>query len=247
MKSGSFDGIANKFDKNIYGTSKGRLRHALLTHYLSDTLENPAALEVLDAGGGTGMMSYEFAKHGHAVDVLDISTEALDIARVKLAEFTSTNFICGGVDTLNKKYDVIVCHALLEWLDEPLQTLLCLIGHLRENGVLSLSFFNADAMLFNNAIYGNFDYIAKGMKVRNAVRLNPHNPQSPRAVIDALSNVADVKIELQAGIRCFHDYMRDTSMQNSHFDQILSLEKRYGTQAPYMWLGKYFYIRLKKI
>jgi S-adenosylmethionine-dependent methyltransferase len=118
-----------------------------------------------------------------------------------------------------------------------------LVERLNPKGVMSLSFFNQDAMLFNNAIYGKFDYIAKGMKVRNEVRLNPHNPQSPPKVLEKLSTMDNVRVDLSAGIRCFHDYMRDTTMRSSHFDDILLLEKQYGAQAPYKWLGKYFYIR----
>ena len=34
----NFDGIANKFDENIYGTSKGRLRHQLLLAHLQKDL-----------------------------------------------------------------------------------------------------------------------------------------------------------------------------------------------------------------
>ncbi|WP_371193295.1 methyltransferase domain-containing protein [Glaciecola sp. SC05] len=246
MKSGSFDGIANKFDKNIYGTTKGRLRHALLTHYLVDCLDAETPLSVLDAGGGTGMMSYEFASRGHRVDILDVSSETLDIAKQRLIDFPETNYICGDIGSVERQYDLIICHALLEWLDDPILALDKLIHMLRPEGVLSLSFFNQDAMLFNNAIYGNFDYIAKGMKVRNVVRLNPHNPQSPAKVIAKLEASDHIDIEFKAGIRCFHDYMRDTTMQSTHFDNILMLEKQYGATAPYMWLGKYFYIRLKK-
>lgn len=246
MKSGSFDGIANKFDKNIYGTTKGRLRHELLMYYLADVIGHDSSMNVLDAGGGTGMMSYEFAKCGNAIDILDISTEALDIAKQRLAAFSQTTFICGDISSIQKQYDLIVCHALLEWLDEPLLALAYLIEKLNPKGVLSLSFFNRDAMLFNNAIYGNFDFIAKGMKVRNMVRLNPHNPQSPKTVLTMLEQIDGIDIEITAGIRCFHDYMRDTTLQSSRFDDILTLEKQYGAQAPYKYLGKYFYIRIKR-
>jgi S-adenosylmethionine-dependent methyltransferase len=246
MKNGSFDGIANKFDENIYGTSKGKLRHALLLHYLADVLVASEKLDVLDAGGGTGMMAQVFAAAGHSVEVLDVSQEALDIARQRLADYPSASVVCGGIDSVEKQYDLIICHAVLEWLEQPMSALSNLLSHLNTGGVLSLSFFNKDAMLFNNAIYGNFDYIAKGMKVRNEVRLNPLNPQSPAQVMAFFENQPNIQIESIAGIRCFHDYMRDTTMQSSQFEQILALEKQYGRQAPFMWLGKYIYVRVRK-
>lgn len=246
MTRGSFNGIANKFDKNIYGTTKGKLRHALLCHYLSTELNASSSLKVLDAGGGTGMMSHEFAQCGHQVTLVDVSDESLAIARQRLIDYPSTVFCCADIDTITERYDVIVCHALLEWLDDPLSIINRLVEHLSPNGVLSLSFFNQDAMLFNNAIYGNFDYIAKGMKVRNVVRLNPHNPQSPGHIIHNLNSMVNIELEKIAGIRCFHDYMRDTDMQQTQYEQIFSLEKEYGDKAPYMWLGKYFYIKIRK-
>ena len=35
----SFDKIADKFEKNIYGSSKGQLRHELLVHHLKASLD----------------------------------------------------------------------------------------------------------------------------------------------------------------------------------------------------------------
>jgi S-adenosylmethionine-dependent methyltransferase len=245
MKNGNFDGIANKFDRNIYGTTKGKLRHQLLRFYLDDVLMLPAK-EVLDAGASTGMMAKEFAQVGHNVTLLDISSEALDIARERLSEYHSTRFVNGSLADISKSFDIILCHAVLEWLNEPLIAIEHLLSFVKPEGYLSLSFFNADAMLFNNAIYGNFDYIAKGLKVRNAVRLNPHNPQSPNTVLSFLQARDDIEIKVSAGIRCFHDYMRDVSMQSSQYDALLKLEKELGAKVPFKWMGKYFYILIRK-
>ena len=110
---------------------------------------------------------------------------------------------------------------------------------------LSLSFFNQDANLFANAIYGNFDYIAKGMKVKKQVRLNPKQPLSATRVVEHCESLG-FKIIEKAGIRCFHDYMRDITHQSSKFDDLLALERQYHRQAPYLWLGKYFQLILEK-
>jgi len=246
MKSGSFEGIANKFDKNIYGTTKGKLRHQLLHFYLNDLLHS-SSKNVLDAGAGTGMMARDFADAGHKLTLLDVSEEVLTVARERMSSHLCTQFIHGNLEAIPRQYDIILCHAVLEWLDHPLSAIEQLLNHLTLHGHLSLSFFNADAMLFNNAIYGNFDYIAKGLKVRNVVRLNPHNPQSPESILSYLNMRDGIEIEMTAGIRCFHDYMRDVNMQNTQYEALLNLEKELGAKAPYKWLGKYFYVRIKKI
>lgn len=242
----NFDGIANKFDKNIYGTTKGKLRHHLLLHYLQSWLTCSTPLRVLDLGGGTGMMSLAFAAAGHKVTLVDSSDDVLEIARQRLNEFTTTTLLKCDVMALGnmQHYDLVLCHAVLEWLDKPFDLLHKLTTEMRPDASLSLSFFNQHAMYFSNVLYGNFEYIAQGLKVRNKVRLNPHNPLSPSDVISYLQGLENSQIVHQAGIRCFHDYMFDRSMQQSHFDHILEQEIEYGCQHPYMWLGKYFHLML---
>jgi len=244
-----FNGIANKFDNNIYGTSKGRLRHQVLLHYLSELINTSVPYNVLDAGGGTGMMSLEFAQAGHNVTLCDGSVEVLDIAKQRLAD--ATNACVEHIDILSLNYpqqfDLILCHAVLEWVQEPLVIIDKLFTQLREGGRLSLSFFNRDAALFNNAIWGNFDYIDAGLKARNQVRLNPHNAQRPNDIIEYINHkYPTCIIEHKAGVRCFHDYLQDRSKQVDEYDKILALELKYGATEPYMWLGKYFHLIIRK-
>jgi S-adenosylmethionine-dependent methyltransferase len=267
-----FDGIANKFDENIYGTSKGQLRHRLLLHYLQPYIHSDSSLRVLDAGGGTGMMSMAFCEQGHKVTLYDGSSEVLEIAKQRLAPFIHTseskfdtaiqsnqkgNEQVSGSATiiqadinelaLDERSDVVLCHAVLEWLQHPKKTISRLLSMVEDGGVLSLSFFNRDAALFNNAIWGNFEYIDNGLKVKNQVRLNPHNAQVPADIISYIQqNHSDVEIVHQAGIRCFHDYMADKDKQVEEFDRILQLEKKYGRKVPYKWLGKYFHLIIRK-
>lgn len=181
----------------------------------------------------------------------DISAESLALAREKLLEFSHVEFIQG--DLLNNKEpvvietqaDCVVCHAVLEWTVEPKQVIQDLINFLKPNGLLSLSFFNRDAAVFSNALYGNFEYIEKGLNVRNQVRLNPKNPQRPVDVLSWLQ-ACGLVIEETAGVRCFHDYMRNRDHQIEKYDQLLALEQSLATAEPYKWLGRYFHIVARK-
>ncbi|MFQ3207040.1 MAG: S-adenosylmethionine-dependent methyltransferase [Glaciecola sp.] len=244
-----FNGIANKFDNNIYGTTKGRLRHQMLLHYLSGLINSKIPCDVLDAGGGTGMMSLEFAKAGHNVTLCDGSEEVLDIAKQRLVDTTNTRIEKIDILSLNypQQFDLVLCHAVLEWVQEPLVIVDKLFTQLRKDGRLSLSFFNRDAALFNNAIWGNFDYIDAGLKARNQVRLNPHNAQRPNDIIQYINDkYPTYTIEHKAGVRCFHDYLQDRNKQVVEYDKILALEMKYGATEPYMWLGKYFHLIIQK-
>ena len=240
-----FDGIAEKFSNNIYGTTKGKLRHTLLCDVLSPYVAKP--LRALEIGGGTGVMTAHLASMGHTVTLTDASKDVLEQATSVLNgldNITIRQQYLQAIEDL-ADYDLVVCHAVLEWLDAPFDAIDYIFNNMKSGACLSLSFFNQDANLFANAIYGNFDYIAKGMKVKKQVRLNPKQPLTAMRVVEHCETLG-FKVLEKAGIRCFHDYMRDVSHQSSKFDELLALERQYHKTAPYMWLGKYFHLVMKK-
>lgn len=243
----NFDAIATKFEHNIYGSTKGKLRHELFLHHLNKTLDlHSKPLTVLDAGGGTGEMTLAMLALGHQLTLSDISAETLMLAKAKFGAKDKVAII--QQDILNlapTQYDLVICHAVLEWLKTPLPVIAKLVSLVKPGGYLSLSFFNQDAQRFSNIFYGNFDYVEQGMKVKNQVRLNPNNPQRPQDILAFVATMP-LKVIHQTGIRCFHDYLKDKSQQTSHYEQIKRLEIQYGEQHPYLWLGKYFMIIAQK-
>ncbi|WP_158968846.1 methyltransferase [Paraglaciecola sp. L3A3] len=243
----SFNDIADKFQKNIYGSTKGRLRHELLlAHLIQHTPISYGGMTILDAGGGTGMMTESLLNMQHKVTLTDIAMDPLDIAKQKLTGLGDFSLINADILSLGEQqYDLVICHAVLEWVKNPQQVLVKLASMVKPNGYLSLSFFNRDAQLFGNMCYGNFDYVEQGMKVKNRVRLTPNNPLRPSHVL-AEFEALPLTIKHQAGIRCFHDYLRDLDKQEKHYQQLKKLELEYGWQQPYLWLGKYFQIIAQK-
>jgi S-adenosylmethionine-dependent methyltransferase len=243
----NFDDIANKFELNIYGSSKGRLRHELFMFHLDKTLDlHSKPLMVLDAGGGTGVMSHAMLALGHEVTLTDISADTLRLAKEKFSASDNITIIQQDILSLpQQQYDVVICHAVLEWLQNPLPVIEKLVALVKPGGYLSLSFFNQDAQRFSNVCYGNFDYVEQGMRVKNQVRLSPNNAQKPQEIL-AFTSALPLQIIHKAGIRCFHDYLKDKSQQVSHYEQIKRLELLYGDQHPYLWLGKYFMLIAQK-
>ena len=244
----SFDKFADKFEKNIYGSTKGRLRHELLVHHLHDYASaDLMPLDILDAGGGTGVMTEMMLNLGHRVTLSDISVEALAIAKQKLGNNPNLDIQQTDILSLNseKKYDLVICHAVLEWLQDPFKVITKLVDLVKPGGHLSLSFFNYDAQLFGNMLYGNFDYVEQGMTSKNIVRLSPNNPQKPKKIIAQLETLP-IHIQKMAGIRCFHDYLKQPEKQTSEYEQLKKLEIEYGSTEPYLWLGKYFLIIAEK-
>jgi S-adenosylmethionine-dependent methyltransferase len=244
----SFDKFADKFEKNIYGSTKGQLRHELLVHYLHQSITlDSAPLDILDAGGGTGVMTQVMLNLGHRVKLTDISSEALSLAKDKLGQSNTLEIQHLDILSLDnkKQYDLVICHAVLEWLQAPFEVMRKLVDLVKPGGHLSLSFFNLDAQLFGNMLYGNFDYVEQGMMTKNIVRLSPKNPQKPKVILSQLKTLP-VKVIKQAGIRCFHDYLKQPEKQISEYEQLKQLEIEYGSNEPYLWLGKYFLIIAQK-
>ncbi|MCL5255130.1 MAG: SAM-dependent methyltransferase, partial [Gammaproteobacteria bacterium] len=56
-----------RFEKNIYQTSKGVIRQAVLAADLAALIASEKPLRVLDVGAGIGQVNQLFARQGHQV------------------------------------------------------------------------------------------------------------------------------------------------------------------------------------
>jgi S-adenosylmethionine-dependent methyltransferase len=184
---------------------------------------------------------------GHKVLLTDLSADVLALAEKKLGKQENLTILQTDILSLDadKQYDLVICHAVLEWLENPIKVIHKLVNLVKPNGYLSLSFFNYDAQLFGNMLYGNFDYVEQGMPIKNIVRLSPNNPQKPKTIIAELEKLP-VSMIKKAGIRCFHDYLKEPEKQQVDYAQLKALEIKYGSVEPYLWLGKYFLIISQK-
>lgn len=248
----SFADISHKFGKNIYGTGKGKIREAVLVNDLRAfcEVETQKPLSVLDIGGGQGQLALYLAQQGHHVTLLDISDEMIEVARTRakeadlLAQFSFIHAPLQSLQDHNKQYDLVLCHAVFEWLEAPYDALAMFKKLLLPMGTLSLMFFNADANRFANIIYGNFEYLANNLQVKKKVKLNPNKPLSPGEVIMKAADLG-FKLVQKTGVRCFYDYMRDISTWDTRFDEILALELAHCHEEPYASLGRYCHLILK--
>jgi S-adenosylmethionine-dependent methyltransferase len=125
----NFDGIAAAFEAEIYGSSQGRVRLAVLWADLLESVPGLASggLSVLDAGGGAGHLAIRLARLGHQVVLSDPSGEMLDLAAAAITAAGVTGQVStvrAGLQELpevpgSTAFDVVACHAVLEWLADP--------------------------------------------------------------------------------------------------------------------------------
>ena len=248
---GDFTGISKKFARNIYDSTKGRLRMAVLKRDLLPLIDGPKRT-VLDVGAGLGQGNEWFLAQGHHLIHTDISLEMVQEAQQRHEQLSLGRFAQYIAAPLNElpsqlpgqQFSLILCHAMLEWVEDGQQAIRQLSELLKPGGVLSLMFYNRNAQLMANAVYGNFDYIARGLKVKKTVRLSPQTPHDPEQVLSWLKQTG-LNVTQQTGVRCFHDYLRDIEDQQ-RFDELLELELKYNQQSPFKELGRYQHWLIEK-
>ncbi|MGQ4275780.1 methyltransferase domain-containing protein [Pseudidiomarina sp. E22-M8] len=241
----SFAGLTDKFAKNIYATAKGKIRLAVLERDLAPLFTSTQSLTVLDVGGGIGQLSQHFARHGHHVIHTDIANDMVTKAQrahqqAGLAEQYS--YLAAPLQELperlaGQQFDVVLCHAVLEWLAEPALALPVLKQLLNHDGCLSLMFYNRDAKLMANMVFGNFDYVGADLQVKKRVRMSPQQPIAPAQMVTWL-NQHKLEVTQRTGVRCFHDYLRDPR-DAERFEQLLRLELLHNQTEPFAALGRY--------
>jgi S-adenosylmethionine-dependent methyltransferase len=248
----SFDGIAAKFSRNIYSSTKGKLRQLVLLRDLAelDVLHQPC--QILDVGAGQGQLALALAGQGHSAHLTDISAEMLQLAQQQateqgMAQLTFSQIGLAELAATHKQqYKLVLCHAMLEWLAQPQLAIAQLRQLVAPGGILSLMFYNKDAKRFGNILFGNFDYVAADFQVKKKVSLNPQHPLVPQDVLQWCAQ-AGFSLLGKTGVRCFHDYLRDRTLQQSQFEQLLALELQYNRTEPYASLGRYQHLLLRAV
>ena len=144
-------------------TPEGRLRSDLAFTNLEEFLPARASnsLFALDIGGGTGAAAVRLARLGIHVTLLDSSVEMLDMARCAAREAAVTAKLTlkhGDAAQLSNlfhagSFDVILCHNVLEYVDDPGAVLRAAAGVLRDqSAILSILVRNQTGEVLKAAI-----------------------------------------------------------------------------------------------
>ena len=152
-------------------------------------------------------------------------------------------------DKLTGKYDLILCHAVLEWLAEPKLIMdffdRWLVDDRAEKGVLSLCFYNPASFVYRNLVMGNFNLLHnKDFKADNG-SLTPNHPVAKDEVL-AWINDHHYQILHTSGLRVFHDYSPLKRGGHTNPQAVIDMEVAYSGQDPYKWLGRYLHFLVSK-
>jgi len=251
MEDRNFDKMAEKFEERIYGSFKGEMRLELLREDL-EFLREGKALRVWDAGCGGGRMALWFAEAGHDITGCDISSKLLRQAkeRFEKAGFSSAKLhhksIQETADILPQQ-ELVLFHAVIEWLADPMGVLKLLSGKLTQGGYLSLMFFNHHALIYRNAMRGSWRIrflLEEGWKGKGK-NLTPPHPQKPEELIRWLES-RGFEIVKHTGIRVFYDYMQDDAHNGTDLNEIKELERKYCREETFRDMGRYVHLLARK-
>jgi S-adenosylmethionine-dependent methyltransferase len=140
-------------------------RTAAVWQVLRRELEKHAGREltVLDVGGGTGGFAVPLAEAGHTVTVVDASPDALAALTRRAADAgvaSRVRAVQGDGDALAAlvgpgSVDLILCHAVLEVVDDPAGVVAAIATALRPGGAVSLLVAGRAAAVLGRAINGH--------------------------------------------------------------------------------------------
>lgn len=200
---------------------RASLRTAVVWEVLKEALERRAkaagrdVLDVLDTGGGTGNFAVPAARLGHRVTVVDPSPNALFALETRAAEAGvagRVRGVQGDTDGLfdvveRDGYDVVLCHGVLEYVDDPAEAVRKTVAALRPSGSLSLLAAGLGGAVLARAIAGHFTE-ARHALTDEAGRWGEGDPVPRRFTVEQLSRLvtgAGLEIGAVHGVRVFSD------------------------------------------
>ncbi|MBW1600209.1 methyltransferase [Streptomyces sp. JJ38] len=201
---------------------RAALRTAVVWEVLSEALHRRSeavgrpALDVLDAGGGSGHFAVPLARLGHRVTVVDPSPNALFALERRAAEEGVADRVRGVqgdahdlLDVAERAgYDAVLCHGVLEYVDDAGEGLRNAVAALRPGGgVLSVLAAGLGGAVLARALAGHFT------EARHALgdpqgRYGESDPMPRRFTAEQLSAlVAETGLTVAAvhGVRVFSD------------------------------------------
>jgi S-adenosylmethionine-dependent methyltransferase len=248
-----FGGGADKYAAYLE-TPEGRLRLDLAFANLQDFLPEPDdSSRALDLGSGPGAIGVRLARLGLSVTLLDVSMPMLDFARRAAGEAGVTERIAlkhGNAVQLADlfeagSFDLILCHNVLEFVDDPVAVLCSAARILRgPSGVLSVLVRNQSGEVLKSALL-NGD-LAGAERNLNAewgdeslyggkVRL--FTTDSLRSSLAAASFV----VVAERGVRVVSDYLPTTISRNGNYKQIFELERKLGRRPEFTAMARYIH------
>lgn len=223
---------------------------------LQEFLPTPQAkkpMYALDVGCGTGATAVRLARLGFHVTQLDSSQAMLDIARRTAEEAGVTNRVIlqhGDAAQLTnlfsaESFDVVLCHNILEYADDPAAVLRGAARALRDSSaILSIVAHNQAGEVFKAAIQAGDLAAAEANLTAEwrfeslfGGRVRLFNPPD----LHAMLNTESLTLIAERGVRVLADYLPLRISRRSEYARILELERKLGSRSGYATVARYMH------
>jgi S-adenosylmethionine-dependent methyltransferase len=247
----SFGSGADKYAAYLE-TPEGKLRLELAFANLQELLpQPPASLLALDLGSGPGALGVRLARLGLSVTLMDVSRPMLNLAKRAAQEAAVSERIVlkqGNAAELADlfeagSFDLILCHNVLEFVDDPGAVLrsaarvlrgpfgvLSVLVRNQPGEVLKAALVNGDLAAAERNLHAKWgDESLYGGKVRLFTR------ESLRSVLAD----ASFAVLAERGVRVISDYLPTTISRNENYERIFELERKLGRRPEFAPMARY--------
>jgi S-adenosylmethionine-dependent methyltransferase len=233
----------------------GRLRYSIAEANLLRHLDDLGgeSLRILDLAGGDGGDAVRLAARGHHVTIVDCASAMLAAATDRAVTNGVTELInCVEADATDLppdladgEFDVVLCHNLLQYMDDVPGTLASVLSPLKAGGLVSVMAINRHSVPLNIALremdpaaaLAAFDTDQARTQVFNSA-LTLHTAEE---IIPTLRKLGCRDIA-HYGIRSFCDYITDDERkyEPDFYADLERLELATTARPPYMHTARLF-------
>lgn len=215
-------------------------------------------LHILDAGGGNGGSAIRLAREGHAVTIVDFSAEMLadgKAAATASGVLERVSFYRADVARIPKLFpepvfDLVLCHNVLQYVEDVPATLRALVHPLRPRGWLSVVVPNRFAEVYKAAIRELDPERARRLLDREMTRATLFGVAMrafmPDELDEPLSTVNCPPVA-RYGVRCLCDWLPNEPKSDPVFmERLERLEMEVADKYPYYLLARFLQTLARK-
>jgi S-adenosylmethionine-dependent methyltransferase len=234
-------------------TPEGRLRADLAFANVQEFVAFPRApqfLRALDIGSGTGALAVRLARLGAHVTLLDSSSQMLDLAsRAAREAGVGSNIAPREGDASHAPdlfpghfFDLVLCHNVLEFVDDPDAVLRGVSLLMRDSSVLSMLVRTQAGEVWKAAILaGDLAGAERGLSAEFG-RESLYGGIARLFTTDgvhAMLRQASLAATAVRGVRVVSDYLPPTVSRDAEYARILALERCLGSRPEFAAVARY--------
>jgi len=237
-------------------TPEGRLRADLAFANLQEFLPASAgvnSLRALDLGCGTGAAAVRLVRLGIHVTLLDSSAAILALAERTIVEAGVSDKITvkrGDAAQLadifqTGSFDIILCHNLLEYVDDPGAVLRGAVRVMRDSSAILSVLVRNQAGEVLKAVLQTGDLAAAehnltvewGQESLYGGRVRLFTSEA----LEAILKDASLTINARRGVRVIADYLPAQISRSAEYERIFALERKLGKRREFFGVARYMH------